>query len=126
MTSRGSAPGRLDLLGGVADYSGARVLEVATHLSTTVIADPDDALAIGPVRLTADEVSTMAALPYPEMRDALGASPRWTHYVLGVVLVLVRHGVLAPPRARVGARCGLLIDWRARAKFKRTGCAGHI
>ena len=30
MSSRtGSAPGRLDLLGGVADYSGARVLEVA-------------------------------------------------------------------------------------------------
>src|SRR4051794_34350463 len=102
MTSRtGSAPGRLDLLGGVADYSGARVLEVATHLRTTVTADAEDALVVGPGRLTADEVSTLAALPYPDMRDALASLPRWTHYVLGVALVLVRHGVIEPPRAEL-------------------------
>ena len=50
MTSRtGSAPGRLDLLGGVADYSGARVLEVATHLTTTRASRrTTDALVGGP------------------------------------------------------------------------------
>jgi galactokinase len=102
MSSRtGSAPGRLDLLGGVADYSGARVLEVATHLTTRVEAHDDDALVVGPARLTADEVATSAALPYPDMRDALAAFPRWTHYVLGVALVLVRHGVIEAPRARL-------------------------
>src|SRR6478609_5161709 len=102
MTSRtGSAPGRLDLLGGVADYSGARVLEVATHLTTRVVAHDDDALHVGPARLTADEVSTLAALPYPEVRNSLATFPRWTHYVLGVVLVLVRHGVIEAPRARL-------------------------
>jgi len=102
MTSRtGSAPGRLDLLGGVADYSGARVLEVATHLTTRVTAEDDDALVVGPVRLTPDEVSALAALPYPELRDALVSFPRWTHYLLGVALVLVRHGVIDVPRARL-------------------------
>src|SRR5260370_20794219 len=102
MTSRtGSAPGRLDLLGGVADYSGARVLEVATHLTTSVVAEGDAGLVVGPARLTADEVSTIAALPFPELRDALAAFPRWTHYVLGVALVLVRHGVIEAPRARL-------------------------
>jgi galactokinase len=102
MTSiTGSAPGRLDLLGGVADYSGALVLEVPTHLTTCVVADPDDALVVGPVRVTAEEMSTLAMLPYTEVRHALASLPRWTHYVIGVALVLVRHGIIDPPRARL-------------------------
>jgi L-arabinokinase len=100
-SSVGRAPGRLDLLGGVADYSGARVLEVATHLTTTVIADPDDALVMGPVRVTVDEMSTLAALPYHEVRAAIATWPRWTHYLFGVALVLFRHDEIAPPRARL-------------------------
>jgi galactokinase len=100
-SSAGRAPGRLDLLGGVADYSGARVLEVATHLTTTVVADTDDALVVGPVRLAVEQVATLAPLPYPELRAALTSYPRWTHYVLGVALVLVRHGVIEPPRVRL-------------------------
>jgi L-arabinokinase len=102
MASRvGEAPGRLDLLGGVADYAGARVLEVATQLTTTVVAQPDDALVVGPARLTAEEIDALAMLPYGDVRDALSSHPTWTHYVLGVALVLVRHRVLAPPRARL-------------------------
>ena len=27
--------------------------------------------------------------------------PRWTHYVIGVAVVLVRHGVIDPPRVRL-------------------------
>jgi L-arabinokinase len=100
MTSRrGSAPGRLDLLGGVADYSGALVLEVPTRVATTVTAEPADALVVGEVTLTVDEVASLARQPYPEIRDALAPSPRWTHYLVGVALVLVRHGVIDPPRA---------------------------
>ena len=102
MTStRGSAPGRLDLLGGVADYSGALVLEVATRLTTTVVAEPAETFVVGPVQLTADEIATLAQLPYPEIRAVLSGQPRWTHYVVGVALVLVRHGVIEPPRARL-------------------------
>jgi L-arabinokinase len=97
----GSAPGRLDLLGGVADYSGARVLEVATRVATTVTAEPHDALVVGPVHVTGDELTALAARPYDEVRAAISTWPRWTHYVLGVALVLVRHRVIEPPRARL-------------------------
>jgi galactokinase len=98
---RGSAPGRLDLLGGVADYSGALVLETPTALTTTVTAEPADALVVGPVSLTPEELVELARLPYPKIRDALRDAPRWTRYPLGVALVLVRHGVIEPPRVRL-------------------------
>src|SRR5262245_28238034 len=98
---RGSAPGRLDLLGGVADYSGALVLETPTQLTTTVTAEPADALVVGPVSLTPDDVAELAALPYPKIRDALADTPRWTLYPLGVALVLVRHAVIEPPHVRL-------------------------
>jgi L-arabinokinase len=73
------------------------VLEVPTHLSTTVLADPADALVVGPVRLTVDEIERQARLSYADIRAALAPHPRWTHYLIGVALVLVRHGVIAPP-----------------------------
>jgi L-arabinokinase len=97
----GRAPGRLDLLGGVADYSGALVLETPTMLGTTVTAEPSDALEVGPVRLTAAETTDLAAQPYPEIRRALADHPVWTRYLVGVALVLVRHGVLDPPMVRL-------------------------
>mgnify|MGYP003600109790 FL=1 len=93
----GRAPGRLDVLGGVADYAGALVLETPTRAVTTVRAEPRDALVVGPVRLEPAEVDDLARRPYPEVRSALAEQPRWTHYVVGVALVLVRHGVIEPP-----------------------------
>jgi L-arabinokinase len=100
-SGRGRAPGRLDLLGGVADYSGALVLEIPTRQSTEVVATPAETLLVGPAELTVAETARLAHLPYPQTRLALKHFPRWTHYVLGVVLVLVRHGVIVPPRARL-------------------------
>ena len=61
-TSTGSAPGRLDLLGGVADYSGALVLETPTSLTTTVVAEPADAFVVGPATLTSDELAELRAV----------------------------------------------------------------
>ena len=100
----GWASGRLDLLGGVADYSGALVLEVPTQAGTTVTAETSgsaDALVIGDTIVTYRELRTLAALPYPEVRDAVADLPRWTHYLVGVALVLVRHGVIEVPRVRL-------------------------
>ena len=88
----GSAPGRLDLLGGVADYAGALVLETPTRATTTVTAEPADALVVGPARLEVD--GAMDA-------EALADFPRWTHYLLGVAIVLVRHGVIEPPHVEL-------------------------
>ena len=98
---RGSASGRLDLLGGVADYSGALVLEMPTRQGTEVVATPDDAFVVGPVSFSVAELVDLAGLAYEDVRRQLAACPRWTHYVVGVALVLVRHGVIAPPRVRL-------------------------
>ncbi len=61
-------------------------------------AEPADELVVGPVRLDFDDIVRLARLPYPEMRDTLSTMPRWTHYLVGVALVLVRHGVIEPPK----------------------------
>ena len=98
---RGRAPGRLDLLGGVADYSGALVLEIPTHQATEVVATPAEDLVVGTAELSVAETHRLARMPYPEIRLALEHLPRWTHYVLGVAFVLVRHGVIDPPRVRL-------------------------
>ena len=57
----GSAPGRLDFLGGVADYSGALVLEMPTRQSIDVVAEADDALVVGPAVLSVAETARLAA-----------------------------------------------------------------
>jgi L-arabinokinase len=99
ISSTGSAPGRLDVLGGVADYSGALVLEMPTRVTTTVVAEPDEYLRIGPATLSLDEVQQLARAPFGEVRDALTDFPKWTHYVIGVVVVLLRHHVIEPAGA---------------------------
>ena len=100
-SGRGRAPGRLDLMGGVADYSGALVLEIPTHQGTEVVAEPDDALVVGPAVVSVDELERLSRAPYPVVREAWAEHPQWTLYVLGVALVLVRHAVIGPPRARL-------------------------
>ena len=100
-SGRGRAPGRLDLMGGVADYSGALVLQIPTRQGTEVVAEPDDALVVGPVTITPGELERLAGAPYSEVCRAWADCPRWTLYLLGVALVLVRHAVIAAPRARL-------------------------
>ena len=71
---RGSAPGRLDLLGGVADYSGALVLEMPTRQRTEVVAHPADALVVGPVTFSPRAISN--AWPASPLRHCAGSWPR--------------------------------------------------
>ena len=97
----GRAPGRLDLLGGVADYSGALVLEMPTRQGTEVVVCPDTAFVVGPAAFNPGELERMAGLDDTAVRRELSAFPRWTHYVIGVALVLVRHGMIDPPRGRI-------------------------
>jgi galactokinase len=98
---RGRAPGRLDLLGGVADYSGALVLEMPTRQGTEVTLCPDTAFVVGPAAFAPGELERMARLDDATVQRELSAYPRWTHYVIGVALVLVRHGLIDPPRGRI-------------------------
>lgn len=98
---RGRAPGRLDLLGGVADYSGALVLEQPLRVVTTVTAEPAGAFTVGPVALTGTELVDLAAAADAEVRAALVEAPKWTRYVVGVAVVLLRRGWIVPPLVRL-------------------------
>jgi galactokinase len=100
------APGRLDVMGGIADYSGALVLQWPLHEATRVALHPwsERRLSISslgaggrerhcevPLDLVAD-----AARPYDEVRAWFAADPdrHWAAYVAGVFHVLTReHGV---------------------------------
>jgi L-arabinokinase len=88
-------------MGGVADYSGALVLEVPTKVETRVVAEPSTHLVVGPVSLARDEVRDLARMDHAAMRKALAELPKWVLYPLGVALTLVRHGVIDAPAAEL-------------------------
>lgn len=97
----GTAPGRLDFLGGVADYSGALVLQTPTRGITRVTLEPTaedevecraadlvpSRVPMGPLRKVLE-----SGADWPEMRTALAvlAPPHWTLYLLGCLLVFAR------------------------------------
>jgi galactokinase len=100
------APGRLDVMGGIADYSGALVLQWPIREATrlALLPWPERRLSITsvgrggierhcdvPLDLVAD-----AHRPYDDVRAWFGADParHWAAYVAGVFHVLAReHGV---------------------------------
>ncbi len=103
----GRAPGRLDLMGGIADYSGSLVLELplgmaawvavqpaqdsyVTLLSTSIDEDAGDAL----VSLPLDSLQvTASTIDYTGYHTLLTADPRraWTAYIAGVLVLLQRE-----------------------------------
>jgi L-arabinokinase len=100
------APGRLDVMGGIADYSGSLVLQWPIHEATLVAAQavPEPGLKIVsqiPGRteesrcLTVDSLTTKSMLAggYESARLWFGrdASIHWAAYVAGVVVVLARE-----------------------------------
>ncbi len=101
------APGRLDLMGGIADYSGSLVLELPLALAAVAAVQADDAPIIT-IRShqasgldSQDEVQIALTdlapdgLPvsYQQARDLLNADPRsrWAAYIAGVPLVLAHE-----------------------------------
>lgn len=97
------APGRLDVIGGIADYSGATVLE-ATIGPRTVVAmhRRDDHLiritTVGPEAGDLDgaiyEIPVEATrLPAPDLRKRIGPTSRWAAYVVGAWHILVAEGI---------------------------------
>ena len=100
---RGSAPGPPRpprwcgrLLGG----ARARDADPAGHARSRP--DPTTPSSSGPaVALAGGAANDLARFSYEEIRRQLAAFPRWTHYVIGVAVVLVRHGVIDPPRVRL-------------------------
>jgi L-arabinokinase len=105
------APGRLDVMGGIADYSGSLVLQRPTAEATWAAFQPTDrgdlrAISLGDLTRTA-MLDLRTPIEYQRARELYTAreARRWTAYIAGVFLVLVRErGV------RLSSGGGLLIS----------------
>jgi galactokinase len=111
------APGRLDVMGGIADYSGSLVLELPTREATFVALQRDPARRLTVVSLLEDGSRELSfAMPLSDFSDGGNAveyeaarrgfqsdpSSHWAAYVAGVFLVLMRErGVDFPQGARL-------------------------
>jgi len=93
------APGRLDVMGGIADYSGSHVLEFPIAEATFVALQPSDERRLNFVTLLDDEphhssfTMSLSDLDGPvEYETARGFfTDSWAAYVAGVFLVLMRE-----------------------------------
>lgn len=106
----GVSSGRLDMLGGVADYSGSTVLEVATRVTTTatakLVADSGDkgfailrSTPFGECKLSLAGLRDTASIEYAAVRATLkdAGAPHWSHYVYGCIAVFAKHTGWLPP-----------------------------
>lgn len=105
----GHSPGRLDLLGGVADYSGSLVLEVATSVASAVLITSEPTGDIR-VHLSSENFREdgVVSLPIPpddtsfgDVRSFLMSSgaPKWCFYVYGSLAVFQKHTGWRPTQA---------------------------
>jgi galactokinase len=123
------APGRLDVIGGIADYSGALVLEMPIAAATWVAAQPSDEPAVviesddieglggeSTVTLPLAEIVPARPLPYERAQALLTGDPRraWAAYAAGALVVLhaelgkpLRHGLRLLVRSEVPVGKGL-------------------
>ncbi|MCE5241091.1 GHMP kinase [bacterium] len=100
------APARLDVMGGIADYSGSLVLEGTLARAAYAAVQPRRdgklrAMSVGvteaqPVEISLDDLLTRGRpKSYPQVRKLFGGAARWAGYVLGTLHVLQREGVVA-------------------------------
>jgi len=102
------APGRLDVMGGIADYSGSLALELPLADATLVAAQPANDGAVRIASIGADDAPPRVAevkrgglgLDYERVRAQLGdgSAPSWAGYVAGCITSLKHEvGVDAAP-----------------------------
>ena len=113
----GRAPGRLDVMGGIADYSGSLVLELPIQEATFVALQRDSDRRIRIISLSHDSMPELRfEMALAEFEGANGPidyetactyfqrdpSRQWAAYVAGVFLVLQRErGIHFPEGARI-------------------------
>lgn len=95
------APGRLDVMGGIADYSGSHVLEFPIAAATFAAVQPSPERELKIVTLLNDEPYHAAfTMPlrifdgppdYEAAREFFQRANHWAAYVAGVFLVLLRE-----------------------------------
>ena len=118
------APGRLDLMGGIADYSGSLVLQMPIREATMVAVERSEKREVRIVSLPCEAdprparsldlplmelESNGQPIEYAEARERFARQPKdaWAAYVAGVILVLMRE-----KSAPFHAGLSLLIDSR--------------
>ncbi len=96
----GRAPGRLDLMGGIADYSGSLVLELPLEMAAFAAVQPEDSDTFTVRSLNADQLEGANAeiavrmsdlqADYNQVRQLFAATPQasWAAYVAGAATVL--------------------------------------
>lgn len=100
------APARLDVMGGIADYSGSLVLEgTLARVAYAAVQPRRDrklcAMTVGvaeaePVELDLDDLLTRGRpKTYAQARKLFSNSGRWAGYVLGTLQVLRREGIVS-------------------------------
>jgi len=96
------APGRLDVMGGIADYSGSLVLQRPIAEGTFAAVQLTDDLCIDILSSNADrdrefsiDIPVLSPggnpIGYEEARELFRGADRWAGYVAGVFLVLMRE-----------------------------------
>ena len=95
------APGRLDVMGGIADYSGSLVLQLPIANATYVALQKSDSRSLhivsAPDRTFEFELANFdGPIEYETARELFGNSDtHWAAYVAGVFLVLMRERSVA-------------------------------
>ena len=113
----GSAPGRLDVMGGIADYSGSRVLQMPIEARTTVKINlrPDGLFravtffpngAFNYQEITADALETNGQLTVEGVRTIFKQRQggEWLSYVIGCFVVLHQYKGLPLNGADISVR----------------------
>lgn len=98
------APGRLDVMGGVADYSGSLVLQMpirAAAVAAVQTTDTGEVLAVSGARRAALPVSALTSRSLGELSHLLAGDGGWAAYVLGPIAVLVQDERVELPGLKV-------------------------
>jgi galactokinase len=88
------APGRLDVLGGIADYSGSLVLTMPLAAAVLVAAqlrDDGRVIVVSGERRLALDVKTLVASSFEALRECFAGSAAWAAYALGPIALLARE-----------------------------------
>jgi len=98
------APGRFDVLGGIADYAGGLVLGLPTRaaaLAAAQAAHDGRVIAVSGTRRFAIEAADLFEPPLADLSRRLSGPDAWAAYVLGPVALLWRERRLPPSGLRL-------------------------
>jgi L-arabinokinase len=98
------APGRFDVLGGIADYSGSLVLGLSTEAAALVgaqVTADGRATAVSGRRRVSLPLDELTELPLEALARRLSGVEGWAAYVLGPVALLLRETGTRPAGLRV-------------------------